>query len=123
MLATIPLWHVRDPTADVATLQAGGAGILVGTPGRLGDILQRCPFLDLRLMEVLVLDEADRLLDLGFRGHIDAIMARLPKQRRTGEHPQIFEQCSWIPCIAKLAWPCIWSSKPSREPGCLLPLG
>ena len=33
---------------------------------------------------MLVLDEADRLLDMGFRGHLDAVMGRLPKQRRTG---------------------------------------
>lgn len=35
-------------------------------------------------MQVLVLDEADRLLDMGFRTQLDAIMSRLPKQRRTG---------------------------------------
>lgn len=35
-------------------------------------------------VEVLVLDEADRLLDMGFRQQLDAIMARLPRQRRTG---------------------------------------
>jgi hypothetical protein len=33
---------------------------------------------------VLVLDEADRLLDMGFKQQLDAIMARLPRQRRTG---------------------------------------
>jgi len=36
------------------------------------------------IAEVLVLDEADRLLDMGFRAHLDAIMKRLPRQRRTG---------------------------------------
>ena len=36
------------------------------------------------MLQVLVLDEADRLLDLGFSEHVNAIMARLPKQRRTG---------------------------------------
>jgi ATP-dependent RNA helicase DDX55/SPB4 len=40
--------------------------------------------LDTRKLEVLVLDEADRLLDMGFRVQLDAIMGRLPKQRRTG---------------------------------------
>ena len=35
-------------------------------------------------VEVLVLDEADRLLDMGFKAQLDAIMARLPRQRRTG---------------------------------------
>jgi ATP-dependent RNA helicase DDX55/SPB4 len=59
--------------------------VLIGTPGRLDDILQRCAhFLDLRSVEVLVLDEADRLLDMGFRAQLDGITARLPRQRRTG---------------------------------------
>lgn len=35
-------------------------------------------------VEVLVLDEADRLLDMGFKAQLDAIMHRLPRQRRTG---------------------------------------
>lgn len=35
-------------------------------------------------MQVLVLDEADRLLEMGFRMQLDSIMVRLPKQRRTG---------------------------------------
>ena len=78
-------WLCRDPLADVTALQESRASILVGTPGRLFDVLQRCAFLDLKHLEVLILDEADRLLDMGFRGHIDAIMARLPKQRRTGK--------------------------------------
>ena len=38
----------------------------------------------LPLTQVLVLDEADRLLDMGFKQQLDNIMARLPKQRRTG---------------------------------------
>ncbi len=33
------------------------------------------------------MDEADRLLDMGFKAQLDQIMARLPKQRRTGEIP------------------------------------
>ncbi len=35
-------------------------------------------------MQVLVLDEADRLLDAGYGKHLEALMRRLPKQRRTG---------------------------------------
>lgn len=42
--------------------------------------LRFCPLPD----QVLVLDEADRLLDMGFTAQLDAIMARLPKQRRCG---------------------------------------
>ena len=75
----------RDPAADVSQLKQGQCHLLVGTPGRLDDVLQRCAgFLDLKTVEVLVLDEADRLLDMGFKAQLDAIMARLPKQRRTG---------------------------------------
>ncbi|KAK9842057.1 hypothetical protein WJX81_006505 [Elliptochloris bilobata] len=74
-----------DPLADVAAFAEAGAHVLVGTPGRLADLVQRAaPRLDLRRLEVLVLDEADRLLDMGFRTHLDAVMQRLPKQRRTG---------------------------------------
>lgn len=58
--------------------------MLVGTPGRLDDVLRRCPWLSCRSVEVLVLDEADRLLAMGFKQQLDAIMLRLPKQRRTG---------------------------------------
>ncbi|GLI62786.1 hypothetical protein VaNZ11_005533 [Volvox africanus] len=74
----------RDPAQDVAALKARGAHVLVGTPGRIEDILKRCSAMDLRRLEVLVLDEADRLLDMGFKVQLDAVMARLPKQRRTG---------------------------------------
>ena len=65
--------------------KAAGGQVLIGTPGRLADLMRRCACMDVRRLEVLVLDEADRLLDMGFRAQLDAIMLRLPKQRRTGE--------------------------------------
>ncbi|KAK9867069.1 hypothetical protein WJX84_000018 [Apatococcus fuscideae] len=75
-----------DPLVDVAALKRDGANVLVGTPGRISDVMRRCPpgVLDVRRLEVLILDEADRLLDMGFQAQLDAIMAPLPKQRRTG---------------------------------------
>lgn len=76
--------HYRDPATDVETLRTTGANLLVGTPGRLDDILQRCSFLDLKTTEILILDEADRLLDMGFAKQVNSIMRRLPRQRRTG---------------------------------------
>jgi len=74
-----------DPSLDVSSLRTNGANFLIGTPGRLHDIMQRAStLLDYKSLEVLVLDEADRLLDMGFKSQVDAIMARLPRQRRTG---------------------------------------
>ena len=74
----------RDPQADVAAFQAEGGNILVGTPGRLADVFERSKVLDPKHLEVLVLDEADRLLDAGYGRHLENLMRRLPKQRRTG---------------------------------------
>ncbi|CAL5048046.1 unnamed protein product [Urochloa decumbens] len=59
--------------------------ILVATPGRLRDHMENTPGFATRLMgvKVLILDEADRLLDMGFRSDIEKIVAALPKQRQT----------------------------------------
>jgi superfamily II DNA/RNA helicase len=56
--------------------------IVVATPGRLKDHLDRGR-IDFARLEVLVLDEADRMLDMGFAEDIDAIVARTPGQRQT----------------------------------------
>jgi ATP-dependent RNA helicase RhlE len=59
-----------------------GARIVVATPGRLEDLHGR-RLVDLRHLQVLVLDEADRMLDMGFLPSIRRIVAALPKQRQT----------------------------------------
>ncbi|XP_053694962.1 probable ATP-dependent RNA helicase DDX55 homolog [Sabethes cyaneus] len=73
---------------DVDSLRKEGANILVATPGRLKDLLERKgdPNLPTKVrgLELLVLDEADRLLDLGFEATINTILGYLPRQRRTG---------------------------------------
>jgi len=56
--------------------------IVIATPGRLKDHLDRRS-LDLARVELLVLDEADRMLDMGFQEDIDWIVARAPKERQT----------------------------------------
>ncbi|KAL8152813.1 hypothetical protein V2J09_010573 [Rumex salicifolius] len=70
-------------TRDMTHIEENGANLLIGTPGRLYDIMDRT-VLDFRKFEVLILDEADRLLDMGFEKQLNAILSRLPKQRRTG---------------------------------------
>jgi ATP-dependent RNA helicase RhlE len=59
-----------------------GISILVATPGRLLDHLQRGT-INLASIEILVLDEADRMLDMGFLPDVRRIVSRLPKARQT----------------------------------------
>jgi ATP-dependent RNA helicase DeaD len=59
-----------------------GPGVVVGTPGRLLDHLERGA-VDASGVAVVVLDEADRMLDLGFREDIEKILKRTPAERRT----------------------------------------
>jgi ATP-dependent RNA helicase RhlE len=59
-----------------------GVDILVATPGRLLD-LYRQNAVKFNLLQTLVLDEADRMLDLGFSRELDAVFAALPKKRQT----------------------------------------
>ena len=61
---------------------AARAHIVVATPGRLEDLLQRGD-LTLKHVKVLVLDEADRMLDMGFKPPVDRIVAKITKDRQT----------------------------------------
>lgn len=77
----------QELQTDISTINQTGAQVVVATPGRLVDLLGRskCKLAAaLRSLEVLVLDEADRLLELGFEQSINTILSYLPKQRRTG---------------------------------------
>jgi ATP-dependent RNA helicase RhlE len=67
--------------AQIQGLRAG-TGLVIATPGRLQDLMTR-KFADLRHIKVLVLDEADRMLDMGFLPAIRRILAVLPQQRQT----------------------------------------
>ncbi|MFW5926585.1 MAG: DEAD/DEAH box helicase [Wenzhouxiangella sp.] len=59
-----------------------GVDVLIATPGRLIDHMQRGT-VDLSSIETLILDEADRMLDMGFRPAIERIVKTLPKKRQT----------------------------------------
>jgi ATP-dependent RNA helicase RhlE len=67
--------------AQIQSLRAGSK-LVIATPGRLQDLMNR-KFADLRHVEILVLDEADRMLDMGFLPAIRRILSALPKQRQT----------------------------------------
>lgn len=61
------------------------ARVLIGTPGRLAAVLSHSKSpLELRKIEVLIFDEADRLLAMGFQKQITSLLHMIPKQRRTG---------------------------------------
>lgn len=66
---------------QIASLK-GGAHIIVATPGRLLDIIRRNA-VDISGIETLVLDEADEMLDMGFKEELDAILLHAPSERRT----------------------------------------
>ncbi|HUP32135.1 MAG TPA: DEAD/DEAH box helicase, partial [Gaiellaceae bacterium] len=58
------------------------AHILVATPGRLQDLIER-KIVSLAAVRMLILDEADRMLDMGFQPQVDRIVRRLPSKRQT----------------------------------------
>ncbi len=70
-----------DPRREHRVL-LGGAHIVVGTPGRLRDHLERRN-LDASALRAVVLDEADEMLDLGFRDDLEFILQTTPEERRT----------------------------------------
>ncbi|MFZ6656485.1 DEAD/DEAH box helicase [Undibacterium sp. TJN19] len=75
----------------------GGADIVISTPGRLLDLLDNNA-LQLKDVTTLVLDEADRLLDLGFADEIKRLLSYLPEQRQN-----LFFSATFPPAVKKLA--------------------
>jgi ATP-dependent RNA helicase RhlE len=67
--------------AQIQSLRAGSK-LVIATPGRLQDLMNR-KFADLRNVKMLVLDEADRMLDMGFLPAIQRILSALPEKRQT----------------------------------------
>ncbi|WP_027017313.1 ATP-dependent RNA helicase DbpA [Comamonas composti] len=66
---------------QIASLE-NGAHIVVGTPGRVMDLMER-QALDLAAVNTLVLDEADRMLDMGFMADMETVIRQCPKERQT----------------------------------------
>lgn len=79
------------------TALRNGTDILVATPGRLLDLMSR-RFVDLRNLQIFVLDEADRMLDMGFIHDVRRVIASLPQKRQS-----LFFSATMPPEIQKLA--------------------
>jgi ATP-dependent RNA helicase DeaD len=80
-LRAVPIYGGASYERQFAELSRG-AHVVVGTPGRLLDHLQRGT-LDLSAVGLLVLDEADRMLDMGFQEDIEKLLAAAPAERQT----------------------------------------
>jgi ATP-dependent RNA helicase DeaD len=78
---SVPIYGGASYERQFAELKRG-AHIVVGTPGRLTDHMTRGT-LDLSAVKLLVLDEADRMLDMGFREDIEKILSTAPAERQT----------------------------------------
>jgi ATP-dependent RNA helicase DDX55/SPB4 len=75
--------NARPVTTDVTSFQELGCDLVIGTPGRINDILSRFAVMDCSELICLVLDEADVLLNMGFATTLQNILSHLPKMRRT----------------------------------------
>jgi len=83
--------------ADQERALRGGAEIIVATPGRLLDHMSR-GYVNFGGLEVLVLDEADRMLDMGFLPDVRRVLSSLPRRRQT-----LFFSATMPPDVIKLA--------------------
>ena len=85
------------PTRNQIASLENGAHIVVGTPGRVMDLIDRGA-LDISNVQTLVLDEADRMLDMGFYADITTVVEQCPEQRQT-----LLFSATYPDDIAKLA--------------------
>jgi ATP-dependent RNA helicase DeaD len=90
-----PVYGGASYDRQIRALQ-GGAQIVVGTPGRIVDFMER-GYVKLDKLKTLVFDEADEMLDMGFRDEIEHLMQTVPQERQT-----IFFSATFEPRIRDL---------------------
>jgi ATP-dependent RNA helicase DeaD len=95
-LASVALYGGKPIRGQIAKLQRG-VDLVIGTPGRILDHLSR-QTLQLEQLLCVVLDEADRMLDIGFRPDIEKILRRCPRERQT-----LLLSATVAPGVARLA--------------------
>ena len=83
----------------------GGIDVVVATPGRLLDLMDQ-GYISLRDIEIFVLDEADRMLDMGFIHDVKRMLTVLPKRRQS-----LFFSATMPPAIVKLASTILYKPK------------
>lgn len=96
MKSTVIFWGVND-FHQIKTIEKG-IDILIATPGRLEDLISQWK-VKLSYIEILVIDEADRMLDLWFLGDIKKILKRIPSKRQT-----LFFSATLPKATRDLAW-------------------
>lgn len=100
-IRSVPVYGGQKIAAQMKFLKHGPE-ILVGTPGRLIDLLDR-RILDLRNIRFVVLDEVDRMLDIGFRDDIRNILSRIKGIGAEAKHQMMFVSATISGEIEKLA--------------------
>jgi Superfamily II DNA and RNA helicases len=78
---SVPIYGGASIEGQIKRLEKG-ADIIAGTPGRVKDMINR-GVLNLTMIKIVVLDEADRMLDMGFIEDIEYILSTMPKERQT----------------------------------------
>jgi ATP-dependent RNA helicase DeaD len=91
-----PIYGGEKINRQIRQLKSG-VHIVVGTPGRVIDHLERGT-LNLRAVHMVVLDEADRMLDMGFVNDINKILDRVPKDRQTSLFSATMDRNIWKIC-------------------------
>ncbi len=81
-IKVLPVYGGQDIVRQIKNLKAG-VQIVVGTPGRVMDHMRRHT-LKMEHVHTVVLDEADEMLNMGFRDDIETILQEMPKERQTG---------------------------------------
>ena len=95
------LYGGTSASAQIQELRKMAPQIIIATPGRLCDLLDRKPaVLSLRLCHFVVLDEADRMLDMGFEPQLKQITAALPEKE---SRQTLFFTATWPKAVRKVA--------------------
>jgi len=95
-LRVLPIYGGESINKQINELKKG-VHIVVGTPGRIIDHLQRRT-LSLSGVTYVVLDEADRMLDMGFIKDIERILSKVPKNKQTSLFSATIDQSVWNVC-------------------------